>query len=521
MFKLLYYQVRLSIRNDAGKAVKYLKLPYKTENLFEFLICCLKLAAFFAFKILYVFLFMLMPCVLFARFRGAAGFQLTESMVYFTAILTCVCGSLINSAIFEMDEDTYVMLATLRMKPAVFFKGRLLVKLLADGVGFYIAYLIMGMGAGEAFYLTIWIILSRVIGEAINLYVFRYTGKPIQDLPVVSMIIMAVSVFGAYGFSYLRGHVPDFTKFVYDYVWLTMALLVGAIIIYGLLIYDGYSYVAKRFINNIENEIGEVMAEEKDAMDILANDIVTDTRFKTYEKDSARGYEYIHKIFFSRNMAYIKNTVFVRIVIVVIAAVVGVVICALSNETVNARVWEVMCESLPLMVFVMFCLSATPNICKAMFYHIDCNMLVDKRYGRGGRNFCNFLIRLKRVVCFDVAIGAVVCAALAVIAYATGNGASVEALLPVYAGIIMLSIFFAVFNLAVYYLCQPYNKEMKIKNYMYYVANIGMLAVAYGCVYIDVNPIMFNVGLGLVLSVLFAVAATLVYKVSGKTFRVQ
>ncbi len=521
MLKLLYYQTKLGIRNDAGKAAKYLKMPHKAARMFELPLLFLKFIAFFTIKILYVAVFMLLPCVIFSRIRGVAGFQLNESMVYFTVILTCVCGSLINSAIFEMDDNAYIMLATLRMEPSVFFKGRILFKLLSDGIAFYIAYNIMGMGAGHAFFLTIWVVLSRIIGEAINLYVFRYTGKPINELPFVSLIIMMLAVFGAYAFSYMRGHVPDFTKFVYDYVWLMMALLVSAIVVYGLLIYEGYSYVAKRFINNIEHEIGEVMAEKKDAMDILANEIVTDTRFKTFEKDNLRGHEYMHKIFFSRNKAYIKNIVFVRVIILVIAAVVGAIICTLSNEAVNDIVWQVICESLPLMVFIMFCLSVTPNICKAMFYHIDCSMLTDRRYGKGVRNFRNFLIRLKRMGYYDVFIGIVVCAVMTVLAYSTGNGAAVETLIPVYVGILMLSIFFTVFNLAIYYLFQPYNKEMKIKNYMYYIANIGMLVIAYGCVYIDVNPIIFNIGLGIILAVTLSAAVTLIYKVSGRTFKVR
>lgn len=528
MLKQLYYQFILEPRNDVGRIAAFLKLKKRKSRkrsvpgstaAYTVPLYILKLLWTFVLKFAYIFVFIFLPCSLFSALRGREGFPFLESMVYFTVLLSCICGSLINSGMFDMDDDAYIMLTTMRMEPEAFFQGRILYKLLVDGICFLLSYVILGMDFPHAFYLVVWVLISRVIGEAVNLYVFRFTGKIVNEIPGIPVIIMAVAVLGAYGFPYLRNHVVNLTDYAYDYLWLLAALVVCAVVLYGLFNYGGYSYIARHFVKRMKEQLGEAREERKEELELLAGDMVTEKYFKAYDKDGAKGIAYIHKIFFARSREYIKNALFLRIVILVLVTIAGVVICRLSGENARETVWNVLRGCLPLMVFVLFCLSVAPTVCKSLFYHIDSRMLHDRHYRRGISNFRSFMIRLRRIWGMDLLLSLLLCAAIGLVGCAAGHGSELDELVPVYLGILMLSGFFTVFYLTVYYMCQPYNRDMKIKNYTYLLANGVMLLIAYGCVYINVNAVVFDIAAGILLAVSLSAASTLVYYVSERTFK--
>ena len=70
-------------------------------------------------------------------------------------------------------------------------------------------------------------------------------------------------------------------------------------------------------------------------------------------------------------------------------------------------------------------------------------------------------------------------------------------------------------------MCQPYTVQLKTKGYTFYAAHAGMLAICYGCVYINCSAAMFDIVLALVLAVMLSGASALVYYFSNKTFNVR
>lgn len=61
----------------------------------------------------------------------------------------------------------------------------------------------------------------------------------------------------------------------------------------------------------------------------------------------------------------------------------------------------------------------------------------------------------------------VLCAAFVIVGVASGNAKNIAEIVPVCVGIILLAVFYALFNLLVYYVCQPYNSELKVKGYTF------------------------------------------------------
>lgn len=264
-------------------------------------------------------------------------------------------------------------------------------KLLVDGLGFGIAYCLIGLDFGHAFYLTVWVLISRLVGELINLYVFRYTGKMISELTIVTIAIMGTCVFMTYGFSFLRNRVVDFTGYIYNYVWLMAALILAAVALYALFNYAGYGYIAGRYIERLKLRDGEIDTAESRYGDMLLNEYSKHGYFHIYDKDRKRGLEYLHKVFFKRNFDYIRNTIAARSILIVIACVGASVVCRMSQQDTRDTIWNVMCNAMPIMVFIMYCLSVTPKLCKTMFCYIDHDILQSGSYvGKG----ITFLIML-------------------------------------------------------------------------------------------------------------------------------
>ena len=225
--------------------------------------------------------------------------------------------------------------------------------------------------------------------------------------------------------------------------------------------------------------------------------------------------------YFKRNFDYIRNTIAARSILIVIACVGASVVCRMSQQDTRDTIWNVMCNAMPIMVFIMYCLSVTPKLCKTMFCYIDHDILQSGSYVGKRYNFLNYVVRLKMMTVCEVFQAIVLCAAFVIVGVASGNAKNIAEIVPVCVGIILLAVFYALFNLLVYYVCQPYNSELKVKGYTFFAAHAGMLAICYGCVYVSCTALVFDMVLAVVLAVMLSLSATLVYHFSNITFKVR
>lgn len=520
MREKILYQFLLEADNESGRLKNMLHIGHGSRKS-SAVNAALKIVLDIITKIVYVLLFMYIPYRILSVISVWEGFQLRQSIVYFTVFLSCICGSLVNSGMFEVDEDAHFILATMHVEPSLFFKERMIYKLIVDGLGFGIAYCMIGLDFGHAFYLTIWVLVSRIVGELINLYVFRYAGKMISEITIATIAIMGTCIFMTYGFPFLRNRVVDFTGYVYSYVWLLAALILAAVALYVLFNYTGYGYIAGKYIERLRLHDNVDYTDDGRYGDMLINEYSRDGYFHIYDKDRKRGLEYLHKVFLKRNFDYLRNAVAARSILIIIACVGASAICRMSQQDTRDTIWNVLCNALPLMVFIMYCLSVTPKLCKAMFCYIDRDMLESHSYFGKRYNFLNFIVRLKMLSVCELFQAVIMCIAFIVVGVASGNARNITAIFPVCIGILLLAVFYTVFNLLVYYICQPYNDELKVKGYTFFAAHAGMLFICYGCVYVGCTAFVFDMVLAVVLAFMISLASTLVYYFSNTTFKVR
>ena len=87
--------------------------------------------------------------------------------------------------------------------------------------------------------------------------------------------------------------------------------------------------------------------------------------------------------------------------------------------------------------------------------------------------------------------------------------------------IIFLSVFFSVHYLVIYYLLQPFNKNLEVKKISYSFVTLITYMVSYMMTNVTMNSITFSL-LGLLFTAIYIILALyLVYRFAPKTFRLD
>ena len=102
----------------------------------------------------------------------------------------------------------------------------------------------------------------------------------------------------------------------------------------------------------------------------------------------------------------------------------------------------------------------------------------------------------------------------------TGNY-NVLTLVTTFLFVIVLSIFFSVHYLVIYYLLQPFNKDMEVKKASYSIVNLIMYIVTYQFFNLVLDSLKLSVFGILFCIVYIGLSLLLVYKVAPRTFKLN
>lgn len=468
-------------------------------------------------RLAFVAVFMLVPKILFAKFMpyGDLNFALENAYVYFGIVLCSFCGSLTKSEIFNNDEFSYTMLKVYKVVPKDFMRMKLLRKCLVEFLTFAIAFTILGMNGFKAFYLTIIIILSRFVGETVNILLFRMTGKNLIELRGMSVFVMLGSLILAYFVPFVRGCVPAAYDIVFDTVWLAVILIAGSVFMYYVWNYSGYQKIAMRtytvsgLLNLNENDSFKLKERQNIVTDIKEDDEENDTL-------SVEG-------FFSKNKSSFLGGIIARCVIIFAVFVVSIVAMTMGRADI---VYKVISYSMPVLVFVMYVMSRGKSICRELFYSCDKKLIMSNYYSDKEALFKNYIYVLKSITLVDIIPGSFLSIVCAIAGILAGKEGSAPTIISVCLGILLLSGFFSAYNVFMYYICMPFAlDEDEISktpgSILYMVFNGLMYLVGYGCIFIETTSIYFALVVALVYAIFISVSATIVATKAVKTFRIK
>ena len=132
-----------------------------------------------------------------------------------------------------------------------------------------------------------------------------------------------------------------------------------------------------------------------------------------------------------------------------------------------------------------------------------------------------FMVRLKSLVCLNLVPAAVICVGTGVTYCITCPRFLFLELALVIISIMCMSLFFSIHTLVLYYLCQPFTKDMVVKSPSYGTINYFTYLIPYILSQQTIKLTIFAPAIIGFTILYMGLAALLIYKKAPKTFRLR
>ena len=239
------------------------------------------------------------------------------------------------------------------------------------------------------------------------------------------------------------------------------------------------------------------------------------TLSKYYTKS---GYEYLNAIFFERHKRVLIRPILIQLTIVLLVFLVGSIVLLVSNEA-KETFTEIILKRYPVIILISYIMSTGLKATKAMFYNCDIGLLRYGFYRESSSVLSTFTLRVKKVIGTNLISSSALAMALFLLELISGG--SGRSLLPVELLVIMMSVFFSVHNMVLYYLFQPYTTDLNVKSPAFTIINFFTYFLSYVCFYMDAAPENFLFYTVLGTAVYIVLSLVLVYWLAPKRFIVK
>ena len=242
--------------------------------------------------------------------------------------------------------------------------------------------------------------------------------------------------------------------------------------------------------------------------------------------EEKQGYEYLNAIFFERHKRIFSKPRKIKTVISFILMAAGIVAIFIFKAGSTAKefnafaddLWKAMDKIITILVFIMYCITSGRNITKALFYNCDHSLLKYGYYRKPEAILKNFRIRLRFMLKNELPMVLVLCVGFVIDTFPLGKIDQWAKLLSIIGCIVLLSIFYSVMYLCMYYIFQPYTEGGKETGVGYSICKGVIYIASYSCLQIDTIPQYF-VSIVLVVTVAGLIAGyALAYLMAPKHF---
>ena len=132
-----------------------------------------------------------------------------------------------------------------------------------------------------------------------------------------------------------------------------------------------------------------------------------------------------------------------------------------------------------------------------------------------------FTARLKSVALINLIPASVIAIGLPLLLLFTGGTDNPLNYLCLFVSIIAMSVFFSVHSMVLYYLLQPYNANIEMKNPLFTIANSVTYIICYVAIGKKAPTLIFGMIISAFCILYIVIALLLAYKLAPKTFRLR
>lgn len=476
---------------------------------------------------LYFLLMIKLPANWIQGFWGKEGIFVDQKavMVYLFLIFSFLPGSFLVSNLTEGAKKDYVLLHVMRIPAAQHYRSKMVLKGVKDTICFLVPLLWFGFGAESALF-VVSLFFTRYIGHAGILQHYRHSEKKGKKVFWKSLgkTFLMFGIILALGYG-VAAAVPRlfFDRYVMAEVVVFLSFtLVGMFCFSKVWKYGGYTIFAKKMVSLKDFLEQDDAVKEARAADVQIQDKdISKEELRSRKYEEKEGYDYLNAIFFERHKRIVSRAVKSRIIIILAVGLIGAVALLFVGEQMKQKTFEAMTQMMPVMVFVMYLESTGGRICKAMFFNCDISLLKYGYYREADAILKNFKIRLRKLLMLDAVPAAIICGMILLWTLLCGEILAVWKVIPLMAGSLLLSAFFCLFHLFMYYITQPYTEEKTVKSPIFSVVNALVYFGCYLCLQIQTGSWLFTLGVLAVTIIFIPLSYFCVFRFAPKTFKIR
>ena len=446
-------------------------------------------------------------------------------MVYLFLIFSFLPGSFLVSNLTEGAKKDYVLLHVMRIPAVQYYRSKMVLKGVKDTICFLVPLLWFGFGAESALF-VVSLFFTRYIGHAGILQHYRHSEKKGKKVFWKSLgkTFLMFGIILALGYG-VAAAVPRlfFDRYVMAEVVVFLSFtLVGMFCFSKVWKYGGYTIFAKKMVSLKDFLEQDDAVKEARAADVQIQDKdISKEELRSRKYEEKAGYDYLNAIFFERHKRIVSRAVKSRIIIILAVGLIGAVALLFVGEQMKQKTFEAMTQMMPVMVFVMYLESTGGRICKAMFFNCDISLLKYGYYREADAILKNFKIRLRKLLMLDAVPAAIICGMILLWTLLCGEILAVWKAIPLMAGSLLLSAFFCLFHLFMYYITQPYTEEKTVKSPIFSVVNALVYFGCYLCLQIQTGSWLFTLGVLAVTIIFIPLSYFCVFRFAPKTFKIR
>lgn len=446
-------------------------------------------------------------------------------MVYLFLIFSFLPGSFLVSNLTEGAKKDYVLLHVMRIPAVQYYRSKMVLKGVKDTICFLVPLLWFGFGAESALF-VVSLFFTRYIGHAGILQHYRHSEKKGKKVFWKSLgkTFLMFGIILALGYG-VAAAVPRlfFERYVMAEVVVFLSFtLVGMFCFSKVWKYGGYTIFAKKMVSLKDFLEQDDAVKEARAADVQIQDKdISKEELRSRKYEEKEGYDYLNAIFFERHKRIVSRAVKSRIIIILAVGLIGAVALLFVGEQMKQKTFEAMTQMMPVMVFVMYLESTGGRICKAMFFNCDISLLKYGYYREADAILKNFKIRLRKLLMLDAVPAAIICGMILLWTLLCGEILAVWKAIPLMAGSLLLSAFFCLFHLFMYYITQPYTEEKTVKSPIFSVVNALVYFGCYLCLQIQTGSWLFTLGVLAVTIIFIPLSYFCVFRFAPKTFKIR
>ena len=428
-----------------------------------------------------------------------------------------LAGGLMNTHIFNPTKDKYYAIILLRMDAREYTLSNYLYFLLKMAAGFFPFTLLFGkmMGVATAVCLIIPLFVCgvKLIVAAVTLHDCR-NGEKVRNENLPSAIVWPGTAL-----LLIASYLPPFWGYAMNQT--VFLVLCGITVAAGFFC---FAYVWR--FGKYRTVCRTLLTSSSLVMNTVSSAQVTqNTYLKKIETDLSQtsnksGYAYLNELFMKRHSKMLTKAA-KKISLVSAGLLAAAAVTGYYRPDIMPKINELLLTYLPYSLIIMYFINRGRAITVALFMNCDHSMLTYRIYRQPKAILSLFAERLKYVSAINLLPASVIALGLPLLLYASGGTTNPVNYLILPASILVMSVFFSVHTLMLYYLLQPYNAKMETKNPVYAILDMVTYYICFFAAGKVASTLVFGIGVTVFCVLYVVIALVLVYRLAPKTFKLR